>query len=123
MIHYFLQKYFPDKEELVKPIEPLDLGMDEKKLCAMFSGGSYGADYKILSREVRALGETIPPLINSYMNLSPTMKTFGCAINHEFGAVEETGILLTIKDIYPEKVERHMYPPRNKPLRNILQRW
>lgn len=122
MLHHFLQKYFPDKEELVRPIEPLDLKMDEKKMQEVFSGENYNADYKILSREVRALGETIPPLINSYMNLSPTMKTFGCAINHEFGAVEETGILLTIADIYPEKVDRHINPPRKKTLQNILHK-
>ena len=42
------------------------------------------------------------------MKLSPTMKTFGTAINPDFGGVEETGILITMKDIYPEKSERHL---------------
>jgi hypothetical protein len=42
------------------------------------------------------------------MNLSPTMKTFGTAVNPEFGGVEETGILVTIADIFAEKKERHM---------------
>jgi hypothetical protein len=65
-------------------------------------------NYKILNREVRALGENIPPLVNAYMNLSATMKVFGTAINDEFGDVEETGILITIKDIYQEKRERHI---------------
>ena len=57
---------------------------------------------------VRERGEFIPPLVNIYMNLSPSMKTFGTAVNSEFGNVEETGILVTIGDIYPEKKERHM---------------
>ncbi len=108
MVLYFLQKYFPDNDGLVTPIQSLQTGMNEAALAALFSGRDYNENYRILSRSVRALGEHIPPLVNSYMNLSSTMRTFGTAINHEFGAVEETGILLTIADVYPEKVERHM---------------
>jgi hypothetical protein len=36
------------------------------------------------------------------------MKTFGTAMNSDFGNVEETGILVTINDIYEEKKDRHM---------------
>ena len=57
---------------------------------------------------VRERNEFIPPLISIYMNLSPSMKTFGTAVNKDFGNVEETGILVTIDDIYQEKKERHM---------------
>jgi hypothetical protein len=42
------------------------------------------------------------------MGLSPTMKTFGTTDNHDFGDVEETGILVTIADIHEEKKERHI---------------
>jgi len=80
---------------------------DLEKIGQVFNKGNYEEDYKILSREVRSLGLRIPPLINSYMNLSPTMKTFGTSINDEFGMVEETGILITISDIYEEKAKRH----------------
>jgi hypothetical protein len=61
-----------------------------------------------MSKLVRDLGENIPPLFNSYIKLSETMITFGTAINHHFGDVEETGILVTIKDIYDSKIERHL---------------
>jgi hypothetical protein len=108
MVLYFLHKHFPDNEQLVHPIAPLDVKLDMASLNALFTGKTFAENYKILSREVRARGEHIPPLINSYMNLSPTMKTFGTAINHEFGAVEETGILITIADLYPEKFLRHI---------------
>jgi hypothetical protein len=74
----------------------------------VFNGGSYKEDYKILSQKVREFGENIPPLINSYMNLSPSMKTFGTVINDHFGDVEETGIILTISDIYEAKKDRHI---------------
>jgi len=127
MVLYFLQKYFPDKKGLVTPIRPLQTGMNEAALAGLFVGKDYSEDYRILSRSVRALGEHIPPLINSYMNLSSTMKTFGTAINHEFGAVEETGILVTIADIYPDKVERHIVehprqPRRKQIISNLLNK-
>ena len=74
----------------------------------LFRKWRYKENYKILSREVRNLGENIPPLINAYMNLSPTMRTFGTFINHKFGDVEETGIMITLRDIYVEKINRHL---------------
>jgi hypothetical protein len=108
LIMYFFQKYFNDHENLVTPIHPMDLGIDMKEMEKIFNGGSYKEDYKILSQKVREFGENIPPLINSYMNLSPSMKTFGTVINDHFGNVEETGIILTISDIYEAKKDRHI---------------
>ena len=108
MIMYFLHKYFPDNENLVAPIHPLFEKSDLDYVAEIFDGDSYEEDYKILSKEIRDLGLKIPPLINSYMNLSATMKTFGTSINDEFGDVEETGILITIKDIYDKKISRHI---------------
>ncbi len=104
---YFLQKYFPDGDHLVEPIYPIELDMDREALAALFCGADYQEDYKILVREIRARNENVPPLINSYMNLSPSMKVFGTVCNPDFGDVEETGILITIEDIYPQKTERH----------------
>ena len=107
LILSFLQKYFPDPEELVYPLNPLIKKEELLGVAAIFDSGNYAEDYKILSREIRGLGLRVPALINSYMNLSPTMKTFGTSINDEFGMVEETGILITISDIYEEKAHRH----------------
>lgn len=107
LILSFLNKYFPDPDNLVIPIKPL-IGKERlEEIASVFKSGNYDEDYKILSREIRSRGLRIPPLINSYMNLSPTMKTFGTAVNDEFGMVEETGILITISDIYEEKIHRH----------------
>ena len=108
LIMYFFMKYFKDNEDLVTPIHPLDLGIDMNEMEKVFNGGSYKEDYKILSLKVREFGENIPPLINSYMNLSPSMKTFGTVINDHFGNVEETAIILTISDIYEAKTDRHI---------------
>lgn len=105
---YFLEKYFADTEELVTPIDPLETYMNHEEMERIFPSEDYMEDYKILSKSVRKLGEIIPPLINSYMNLSPTMKVFGTAVNNHFGGVEETAIMVTIADMYKEKVERHI---------------
>lgn len=119
MILYFLKKQFQDQEGLITPIVPLQIETPEQELSKIFIGSDYKEDYKILSTNVRSLGENIPPLINTYMNLSPTMKFFGTAMNDHFGDVEESGIMVTIEDIYESKKERHLNIDR---FRNAFKR-
>lgn len=107
-ILYFYQKHFPDREGLVRPFEPMKIQTDYNELVNLFNGRNYKEDYQILVRSVRELDSAVPPLVNAYMNLSSTMMSFGTAINHEFGGVDETGILITLQDIYPTKKERHL---------------
>lgn len=119
MILYFLNKHFPDRDMLVIAKEPMDLNMEIDKLKDIFKGSDYMEDYKILSKEVRSKGEVIPPLINAYMNLSPSMRSFGTVLNKSFGEVEETGIMITVNDLYKSKVERHLSNYIPKHLRRI----
>lgn len=105
---YFLNTMFPDNERLVYPTEPLPIETDEEFLSKIFTADTYEENFKILVKRVRSYGENIPPLINIYMNLSPTMRTFGTSINKNFGFVEETGIMVTINDIYDSKKNRHL---------------
>ncbi|MCH5302668.1 MAG: GNAT family N-acetyltransferase [Prevotella sp.] len=108
MILYFLRKHFDDKDNLIIPKKPLQLEADLNELKTIFCEDDFKADYRILNREVRAMGYNIPPLVNAYMCLSPTMKLFGTAINNGFGAVEETGILIAVDEILAEKRVRHI---------------
>lgn len=108
MILYFLQKHFDDKEHLIIPMKPLELETDRKELENLFIGTNLKEDYLILNREIRKMGYNIPPLVNAYMGLSPTMKLFGTAINYGFGDVEETGILIAVDEILEEKRKRHI---------------
>ena len=108
MILYFLKKYFDDKDNLIIPIKPLKIDTPIAELDALFNGENFKEDYKILNSEIRKLGYNIPPLVNAYMNLSPTMKLFGTAINYGFGDVEETGILIAVDEIFEEKRIRHI---------------
>jgi hypothetical protein len=108
LILYYLKKHFGDNENLLRAYHPLDTGMDEKKMSAILTAKNPQDDMKILSQEVRARGENIPPLINAYINLSPTLKSFGTILNEHFGNVEETAIMVTADDMYPAKIERHI---------------
>lgn len=105
---YFLNKHFPDHESLVRPIKPLETHPDTKALEALFTGEDFKSDYRILNSEIRRHGINIPPLVNAYMSLSPTMRMFGTAINDEFGDVEESGIFFAISEIFEEKKRRHI---------------
>ncbi len=108
MILFFLKKHFGDVDNLVYPTDPLRITTDAAELETLFNGGSFKEDYHILNTEVRKLGFNIPPLVNAYMSLSPTMRVFGTAVNHEFGEVEETGILIAFDEILEEKRMRHI---------------
>ncbi len=108
MILYFLKKHFGDTEKLVTPITPLHIETPEEELRQLFTCDDFKSDYRILNKEVRKLGYNIPPLVNAYMGLSPTMRVFGTAVNHEFGEVEETGIFIAVDEILAEKRMRHI---------------
>ena len=128
---YFLHKYFPDRDRLVTGRHPIDLGLDDPYYERIFTGENYVENYHILIQRIREFNENIPPLINSYMNLSPTMRVFDTVENPDFGGVEETGILLAIKDLYPnlrvyvfgsptaESSQVEATAPQNPPARSL----
>ena len=108
LILYFLSKFFPDPDQLIRPIKALELTTPVEVLEEVFTGVNLTENFNILAKEVRKYNENIPPLFSSYSSLSATMKTFGTALNEYFGGVEETGILITISDIFEEKSQRYI---------------
>ena len=108
LIQYFLMKHFEDKDKLVTPFEPLVIETPEDYMKGILTEEEFKDDYKLLNGEVRRLGVNIPPLVNAYMSLSPTMKVFGGGINHEFSEAEETCIMISFDEIYDAKVDRHI---------------
>ncbi len=108
LILSFMNTLFPDRDNLVHIPSPVVIEQDLSEFISEISNLEFKEAHKILTQKVRELGSSIPPLFNAYMSLSPTMKTFGTAINHHFGDVEETGIMVTIGDIYDQKKERHI---------------
>ncbi|MDF1671925.1 MAG: GNAT family N-acetyltransferase [Vicingaceae bacterium] len=105
---YFMSVYCPDDDNMVTPIHPLMFDSDLSEIRNGLAGKDFDEGIKYLNQYLKQFGERIPPLINSYMRLSPTMKSFGTAVNPDFGGVEETGILVAVADVYPEKKERHL---------------
>jgi hypothetical protein len=105
---YFMSTYCPDEDNMVTPIYPLMFEGDLSEIRNGLAGKDFDEGIKYLNQYLKQFGEKIPPLINSYMRLSPTMKSFGTAVNPDFGGVEETGILVAVADVYPEKKERHL---------------
>lgn len=108
MILYFLNKHFPDRDGLVTPVTPLVIETDRDELAALFCKDNFKEDYRILKQEVHKFGLAIPPMVNAYMGLSPTMKIFGTAVNYDFGNVEETGLLIAVDELQDDKRMRYI---------------
>lgn len=114
MILYFMKKHFPDNDNLVQPYEAVNIETEIADLEKKFIGNTFEEDYRILNQNVRCLNENIPPLVNSYINLSSSMRSFGTSLNPTFGNVEETAILVTISEIYNNKKDRHLHYEKNE---------
>lgn len=123
LIQHFLFKHFKDEDNLVTPMDPLVIETPAEKMDAILTEKEFKEDYKLLNAEVRRLGVNIPPLVNSYMSLSPTMKTFGGGINHEFSEAEETCILIAFDEIYEAKKARHIDSFITEKIMRISQRF
>lgn len=113
LLLFFFKKYFYDKEKLILPYDPIEISTDISYLASIICNDNYVSDYRAVNKKIRELGENIPPLFNSYMNLSSTMKVFGTALNPFFGNVEETAIIIKINDIYEKKKTRHIETYKN----------
>ena len=129
MILYFLRKHFGTWEadlhyrfdKMVIPKNPVKIKMS-RKFRGVLTEDDFRDDYKILKHEIQKMGVNIPPLVNTYMNLSPTMKSFGAGINDEFGDVIEAGILIKFDELHPEKTRRHLNFPNLEDIRRRMRR-
>ncbi|MBO5562683.1 MAG: GNAT family N-acetyltransferase [Bacteroidales bacterium] len=107
MIMFFLKKYFGEKASLIHIRKEVRI-QNPRRFSKLFKGDDFKEDYKTLKGEILKLGVSIPPLVNSYMNLSPSMIYFGTGINDEFADVLDSGIMITFEEMYPEKKKRHV---------------
>ena len=125
MIMVFLKKYFGKHSRLLRIRKEVKVEHPHK-YAKLFKGLDFKEGYKVLKAEVTKMGVFIPPLVNTYMNLSPTMIYFGTGINDEFGDVYDSGILVTFDDMYPEKRQRHADSFMElglQHMRKLLRRW
>ena len=106
---YFLQKFLGHKEGLLVSHHPETVTESEKNTFdEMFNADNLKDNYKILNNFVKSMGDTIPPLIHSYIELSPTMKTFGTTFDPDFGDAYDTAMIITLDDVYESKRNRYI---------------
>ena len=107
LIYEYLRRYHAGEEGLFGPYHPLAIS---PLALSPFTGDDKQENYHILQRAVREQGTVIPPMFSAYLNLTNDLLFFGNAINDELANVYETGIMVDIKTVYPEKLERYMAP-------------
>lgn len=108
LILFYLNTYFKGKPGLIAPRDPRGYTTDISMMKSVITGEDKKKDAKALHRAVLDLGETVPPLINAYMNLSDAMQVYG--ITRGMGPVtyEDIAIMIPIGEIAVEKKKRHM---------------
>lgn len=107
MLQYFLHKYFPPrgKDSWLTAKQPIPFPA-EGSMDDIFNGGDFANDYRILKDRLKQFDARIPPMINTYMNLSNTMQYFGGGFNDEFGDVIECGAIVKHQDILKERFKK-----------------
>ncbi|MBO4570790.1 MAG: GNAT family N-acetyltransferase [Bacteroidales bacterium] len=123
LIMSYLWKHFRDRDNLAVAMDPIVPDLDERLVGLILKDDDLKDDYKNLNSAVRSLGTNIPPMINAYMTLSPTMKVFGTGVNREFGDVLDTGIMICFNEMYEEKRERHIKSFVKNSAEKIKQRY
>ena len=109
LIYAYLRRYHAGEEGLFAPYNPLPF-TEETEVGLPFVGEDKQENYHILQRAVREQGTVIPPMFSAYLNLTNELQFFGNAVNDELANVYETGIMVDIQTVYPEKLERYMTP-------------
>ncbi len=106
LIYNYLETYHKGEEGLFEPYNLLPV----QHIETPFLGTDPQENYHILQHAVREQETVIPPMFSAYLNLTNDLQFFGNAVNDELANVYETGILVDIDTIYPEKKERYINP-------------
>lgn len=105
LIYAYLDRYHKGEQGLIEPYHPL---LSQPLTHSPFEGEDKQENYHILQHAVREQGTVIPPIFTAYLNLTNNLQFFGNAINDEFGDVLESGIMVDLETVYPEKKERYI---------------
>lgn len=106
LIYAYLNRYHKGDSGLIAPYiqEPL------LPVETPFEGDDAQANFHILQHAVREQGTVIPPMFTAYLNITNELQFFGNAINDELANVYESGIMVDLTRVYPEKKERYITP-------------
>ena len=104
----FMRYIFPPRERLLVARVPLGVGLSRFRCRQIFVGETLAENYRILLSRMRDLQSVVPPIISSYIRLSPSMQTFDVYENGDLGGVVEAAIMLTVEDFYDDIKRRYL---------------
>lgn len=103
----YMQHTSPIGERLMVAREPFKVGLSRRRYSEIFTGSTVQENYKILLSQMRQMDKRIPPIISSYLRLSPSLKLFDSYKNEDLGGVLESAIMLTISEFYDSVKSRY----------------
>ena len=107
-IIYFMQKFLNGGQSMLAKNPEIISPEEAAYYDSIFTASTMMDNYRLLQSFVKSCGDAIPPMVNMYINLSPTMKTFGCVCDPDFGEVYDMFILITLEDVYQERYGRYI---------------
>jgi hypothetical protein len=116
LLQWLLNHYFKDKSNLVNPLKPIASPNVLSIAGIPVTGNNFEKDFEIISRYIRSQGVIIPPLVSAYLGIASKIVCFGTAVNPELGHSFETGIMIAVRNIYPQKYDRYVKFAYNKNL-------
>ena len=108
LIYTYLERYHRGEEGLFTPYKPVT--NHYLPIADPFTGDDKQENYHLLQRAVREQGTVIPPMFSAYLNLTNELHYFGTTIEETFSNVYDSGIMVDLKTVYPEKIERYINP-------------
>lgn len=107
LIYTYLNRFHKGEEGLFAPYLPIPVKPIDND---PFKSTDPQENYHILQHAVREQGTVIPPMFSAYLNLTNELQFFGNAVNDELANAFETGIMVDLQNVYPEKKERYITP-------------
>lgn len=104
----FMRYIFPPRDILISARQPFEAGVSRYRCGKIFVGETLQNNYKILLSRLRSMHRSVPPILSSYMRLSPSMQSFDCYRNNDLGGVAEMAIMLTVDDFYDDIKRRYL---------------
>ncbi len=107
MLVGYMQHSSPIGERLMVARAPYRVGISRQRYSEIFIGDTAQQNYHILLAEMRKIGARIPPIISSYLRLSPYVRLYDSYKNYDLGGVVESAIMLTISEFYENIKSRY----------------
>lgn len=103
----FMRHAFAPYDPLITAHHPLDIGISRLSFERIFQAETQTLNYRTLLRLIHLMGRRIPPIVTSYMRLSPSMRTFDAYLNSDLGNITEAAIMLDMNDLYDDVKRRY----------------